>query len=215
MQIEKNSMYHSQYKQDQTLNELFFKNKKNGFFIDIGAYDGINLSNSYFFEKSLDWDGICVEPNPTVFEQLKKNRKAKCLNVGVWEEKKTLQFCKVSGPSEMLSGFVESYHVAHNHRVDHEIRTLGGSKEIIPIQCLSFMDIIKQNNVQKIDFMSIDVEGSEEKIICSIDFDQVEIDIIICENNYNETGISDFLKTKGFEHKGKIKIDDLFVRIQS
>lgn len=53
--------YKSQYSQDKFLNENFFKNKKNGVFIDIGAHDGITMSNSFFYEKQLGWDGLCVE----------------------------------------------------------------------------------------------------------------------------------------------------------
>ena len=41
--------YYSQFKQDQVLNEQIFKNKTDGFFVDIGAYDGITDSNSLFF----------------------------------------------------------------------------------------------------------------------------------------------------------------------
>lgn len=52
------SQYFSQFEQDKFLNEKFFKNKKNGVFIDIGAHNGINLSNTYFFEKKLNWRGI-------------------------------------------------------------------------------------------------------------------------------------------------------------
>lgn len=208
-------MYYSQYKQDQILNEQIFKNKKNGFFVDIGAHDGISYNNSYFFESELDWNGICIEPNPLVFEKLKQNRKAKCLNVGILSKSEILEFCKLSGYTEMLSGFLDFYHPDHKRRIENELKIHGGSKEIIKVQCLPFSELVELHDVKKIDLLSIDVEGSEESIVRSIDFERVEIDIIICENNYNETGISDFLKTKGFEHKGKIKIDDLFVRIQS
>lgn len=61
---------------------LCLKNKKNGFYIDIGAYDGINLSNTYIFEK-LGWDGFCVEASPKTFEALKKNRKCDLYNYAV------------------------------------------------------------------------------------------------------------------------------------
>lgn len=54
------------------MNERFFKNLKNGVFFDIGAHDGVSLSNTYFFEKELGWSGICLEPIPEVFERLKK-----------------------------------------------------------------------------------------------------------------------------------------------
>ncbi|MFM6153396.1 MAG: FkbM family methyltransferase, partial [Sphaerospermopsis kisseleviana] len=47
--------------------------KLDGFFIEIGAYDGIRLSNSYFFEK-IGWKGILIEAHPELAKQCKVNR---------------------------------------------------------------------------------------------------------------------------------------------
>ncbi len=80
--------YFSQYNQDKFLKEVVFSNKKEGFFIDIGAHNGILFSNSLFFEKFNDWSGICVEPNPSVFTKLILNRKSINLNVCIGSENK-------------------------------------------------------------------------------------------------------------------------------
>src|SRR5260221_7249446 len=72
------SAYYSQCGQDQFLYENFFRTKREGVFVDIGAHDGIFYSNTKFFEE-LGWQGLCIEPIPEVFEQLKKNRKAICI----------------------------------------------------------------------------------------------------------------------------------------
>ena len=49
--------------QAKIISELF-KDQKDGFFIEAGAYDGETLSNSLFFELKLGWKGLLVEPNP-------------------------------------------------------------------------------------------------------------------------------------------------------
>src|SRR5580700_5035187 len=72
--------YHGQFRQDKFINDHFFKNRKNGTFIDIGAFDGVSLSNTCFFEKELDWSGICIEPIPEIYEQLKANRNCTCIH---------------------------------------------------------------------------------------------------------------------------------------
>ena len=65
-----------QYGQALEIAKLF-KNKKNGFFIEAGAYDGEVYSNTLKFEMSLNWTGLLVEPNPDAFEELlTKNRKS-------------------------------------------------------------------------------------------------------------------------------------------
>lgn len=69
-----NNKYYSQCGQDEYLNRKIFKNRKNGLFLDIGANDCISFSNTYFFEKELNWKGICIESLPEVFKELEKNR---------------------------------------------------------------------------------------------------------------------------------------------
>jgi hypothetical protein len=66
--------YESQYRQDRYIDYLL-KRSSGGIFLDIGAYDGITISNSYFFEKKRNWTGICIEPVPHLAEKLKLNRK--------------------------------------------------------------------------------------------------------------------------------------------
>ena len=53
--------YNSQYGQDRYLNEHFFHDKEGGFFVDIGAHNGVTISDSLFYEKELGWKGICLE----------------------------------------------------------------------------------------------------------------------------------------------------------
>lgn len=64
------SQFYSQAGQDKYLIENIYKNKEKGFFIDIGAHDGITYSNTYYLEKELGWSGICIEPNPKIYKQL-------------------------------------------------------------------------------------------------------------------------------------------------
>lgn len=66
-------MSHSQLSQDLEVLK-FYNEKKNGFFIEIGANDGNILSNTYLLEKSYNWKGICVEPIPDKFKLLCENR---------------------------------------------------------------------------------------------------------------------------------------------
>lgn len=67
-------MYYSQCEEDVFLNNTIFKNKKNGVYIELGALDGVLYSNTKFFEDTLNWTGILIEPHPTKFLLLQKNR---------------------------------------------------------------------------------------------------------------------------------------------
>jgi hypothetical protein len=43
---------------------------RHGTFVDLGCYDGVTYSNTWYFERKLGWSGVCVEPNPTVFPRI-------------------------------------------------------------------------------------------------------------------------------------------------
>lgn len=60
---------------------------RNGYFVDLGAYDGIYLSNTYLLERRYEWNGICIEANPATFMSLRSNRRAKCVNAFVADGK--------------------------------------------------------------------------------------------------------------------------------
>jgi len=204
--------YYSQCGQDKYLIESVFNHKKNGVFFDIGAHDGISYSNTYYFEKELEWTGVCVEPQDENFQSLAKNRKCICLHGGIFDTEGELEFIKVNGPSEMLSGLAQTYDPRHLRRAQTEVAQLGGSIEILKIKTFRFNDICAKNNITHIDFLSIDTEGSEERIIQSIDFEAIDISVIAVENNFRENTIRLFLETKGYSFLCTLTGDDIYIK---
>lgn len=198
--------YYSEYGQDKYLNENIFKNKRNGIFVDIGADDGILNSNTYFFEKELGWNGICIEPRDNAFKKLKNNRKCLCIKVAIAAQKGTRNFVNVLEKIETFSGFLNTTANQHWKR----IKDKNAKWEIIKIKTHTLNKLCIQNNIKHIDYLSIDTEGSEEEIIRSIDFDQIIIDVIDVENNYGNLRIRQYLESKGYKFVDRLKIDDIY-----
>jgi len=192
--------YTSQVGQDKFLNENVFKNKKNGIFVDIGAYDGISHSNSYYFEKNLNWSGICIEPLPNKFKELVSCRNCKCINACVSKDEGNVKFFEVNGAPAMLSGIVRNYDPRHLERLNREIERDGGSCNVVEVSSMNINNILRQNNLTKIDYLSLDTEGSELEILKSIDFDSFYINAISVENNYSDPNFKIFLESKGFNY---------------
>lgn len=206
--------YFSQVGQDQYLNENFFKNTRDGFFVDVGAHNGVSISNTYFFEKELGWKGICIEPLPDAFKELKKNRSCICLNCCVSLVDATVDFFRVHSPflgTEMLSGIVSTYPPNHFERMQREIGYRGGSYEVIKVPSRRLDEIFAEHEVKLIDYLSIDTEGSELDIVKSINFDAVTIRYMTIENNYNDTIIREFIESKGFVLIHKLDVDDVYL----
>ena len=79
----------------QIIKNSFFRSKKNGYFVEIGAFDGVLGSNCIHFEKSLKWEGIAIEPSKIQFEKLSKNRNCKVLNEAISSTEKDVEFIEV------------------------------------------------------------------------------------------------------------------------
>jgi len=174
-------MYYSQCEEDIFLNENYFKNKKNGIYIELGALDGILFSNTKFFEDTLNWTGILIEPHSLMFELLQKNRPNNYLfNNLVSNTNELLNFkyfidchAAVSGVENTLSQ--HHFDVYYNNINNNHLR-----QSSIMIKPISLTEIIKQTDIKHFDLLSLDVEGHELEVLQSWDF-SVSIDIIIIE----------------------------------
>jgi FkbM family methyltransferase len=203
--------YFSQKGQDKFLHEQVFKGKQKGFFVEVGAHDGISFSNSYFFEKYLGWTGLCVEPNPELFKKLFQNRSCYCEQCCITNFSGQKPFLKCTGYIlEMYSGLLDSMDPRHTERINTEIATYGGDKEIIFVNCMNFKELFQKYKITHIDFLSLDIEGGEEAALRTIDFSQVSIDVIIVENNFNENIIKNYLESYRYERIGRLGKDDVY-----
>lgn len=203
--------YYSQYAQDKFLDEKIFKGKNNGFFVEIGAHNGIEKSNTYFFEQYRAWKGMCIEPIPNVFAELCKNRPdAININGCIGNTNGRVTFWQIEGYAEMLSGIASNYDPKHLARIEREIATRGGEKREITVECYKLNDILTQHQIEVVDYCSIDVEGSEMIILESIDFRQQIIKVMSVENNYASNEIKKILKGKGNRFVAKLEADEIF-----
>jgi len=199
---------YSQYGQDSYIKNKFFQNKTDGYFVNIGANDGVSLDNTLLFEKE-GWTGVCIEPNPEIFKKLIDNRKCICHNVALSDSDGVVNFLKIEGYSEMLSGILEFYDPRHLQRVDYELKMYGGSKTIIEIEAKKFSSL---NIKKEIDYVSIDVEGAELKILENIDFSTYDIHVLSVENNFSESTIINFMNKNGYDIDCVLHADNIFVK---
>jgi FkbM family methyltransferase len=176
--------YKSQYQQDKIVNELL-KGKRNGVFVDIGAHNGVDLSNSYFFEKELCWEGICIEPNPKAFRLLQSKRNCVCINKALSDRIGFAKFQQNYGSTSVLSGIVDSYDPDHLERVTRENKEGNIVPTFIEVETDLLSNVLDEYGYTNIDYMSIDTEGSEYDILKDFDFTKYHISVLDIE--FNET----------------------------
>jgi FkbM family methyltransferase len=166
--------YYSQIGQDQWVHSIL-GNKKNGFFVELGACDGLYLSNTLFFEKNLDWNGICIEPNDIFFKELQKNRKCILSNELVYSEENIEIDFSLCGP---VSGIV-----------DNNIGPFTQKKQIVTKKTTTLSTILDKSNAPNIiDYLSLDVEGQEYNILSTFPFNKYKFRCMTVEHNSPHIG---------------------------
>jgi FkbM family methyltransferase len=189
------------------------QNKKNGFFIELGAADGILCSNTYRLERDFGWDGILIEPIKDYFDMMCSMRKASHkYNICIGETNGVVDFKRIEGYSKMLSGISTEYPVQHESRIDREVVERNQQVFIDKVVCRQLADVIVECGNPHIDYLSVDVEGGEFSVVKSLNMESNSIrpTVIGCENSYDDRRIEDYLKTFGYTKIGKVAIDDFY-----
>jgi FkbM family methyltransferase len=201
-------MSYSFHKNEEHIRALC--NVEKGYFVDIGAHDGVTGSATKYFE-DLGWEGVCVEPLPKVFQQLVNNRKCVLKNVAISDKTGYADFLEIEGYSEMLSGLTETYDPRHVERIKRELEHYGGVQQLIRVQTAKFEDVVSQS---RIDFLSLDTEGSEMQILNTIDFDKFDIRVVSVENNFMDPAFDQFFVQRGYRLDSVwSNCDQVFVKI--
>jgi FkbM family methyltransferase len=156
--INRAALWHtSQAGQDYWVYGEVFNEMREGFFVDVGAHDGVYLSNTYLLEKRYHWKGICVEANRGTFESLKVARSATCINACVDSGVRSVQF----NENSVLGGIIGSD--CDNISAD--------SAFVVQIETQTLDAILRSCNAPKeIDYLSIDIEGAEDRALLTFPF---------------------------------------------
>ena len=152
--------------------------KKNGYFVEFGATDGINGSNTYLLENEFLWSGILVEPAKVWRERLFKNRpNADIETLCVWKDSESSVIFNETDVASLST--IDTF----SNKDTHEITRRIGKK--YQIKTISLNDLLRKFHAPKyIDYLSIDTEGSEYEILKAFDFSEYNIRIITVEHNY-------------------------------
>lgn len=172
--------------------------KRNGFFVEFGATDGVRLSNTYLLEVAFGWQGICAEPNPAMFDKLRGNRRCQvtqaCIGA-VTGEKVDFVFADEYGG--MVRDMGADMH-AKKRAAFASMQEFRAELETTSLNDL----LVSMNAPPDIDYISIDTEGSELSILQTFPFDKWRVRCLTVEHNHvkaSREAIFALLQSHGYE----------------
>jgi FkbM family methyltransferase len=168
--------FYSQYGEDKILNAIF-SGKRDGVCVEVGGFDGVTGSNSYFFEK-LGWKCLVVEPMPDFCAAIRKARTCGLAEVAVSDKEGEAAFYVPEGSETLATMETDPGHFA---RIAE-----GGSKvREIKVKTRKLDAVLTERGIDRMDFISIDVEGHEMSVLKGFSVDKFRPRIILLEDNFN------------------------------
>ena len=202
-----NQKYYGQFQTDKHISEFFPKGYI-GNCMEIGACDGVFVSNTLIFEQQ-GWNCICVEPNKEYYKSLSKNRKCTVNCACGLENKNDVDFTIFDlhgGNQSAISSLKidERLVDSHTHLISNSFT------EKVNIRTID--EILKQFPlIISLDFLSIDTEGTELDVLQGFDIDKWKPKLFVIENNFNDPQITEYLSVFGYKKVKRIEVNDFYI----
>lgn len=201
---------YSQFGEDRIIQE-FFQDGYKGVCIDVGATDGIGMSNSYHFEQQ-GWFCICCEANPQMYESLKLNRQNGIHCAVGKEDKDEVEFKIVT-----LEGQGGNQTAVSSLEIDQRLYDqhlfLQPRVEIVKVPMMTLDAILsKYPNIKNIDFVSVDTEGTEVDVMKGFNIDLWKPRVVILENNFDDRKYIDYMDSVGYRRATRNVVNDIYIR---
>ena len=185
------------------------------FFIEVGANNGINQSNTFFLEKKYKSKGLLIEPSQVLFEKCIKYRSRRNIfeNVALVSNQYKKEFIKLVFADLMTIVDENSKRNTKGH-LERSRKFYKKENYSFYAKAITLGKLLKKHNIKKVNFISIDVEGYEMNLLMGLDFSKVIIDYILVETNDFQK-INNFLLKKNYKLIKKLSIHDFLFKLNS
>ncbi len=171
-------IYYSQHGEDFLLEKLFEKEENNGYYVEVGCIDGKVFSNSLFFEEN-GWNGMCVEAHPDYIELLNTNR-PNSIVVHAAAGERDEAFVEFYAN---LRGSLSTLEKGKEKEFAQEFGKWFTGFEVKQVPMYTLDTIYAQYDIDKIDFLSLDIEGYEVCALKGMSFKKYKPTVIIVESD--------------------------------
>jgi FkbM family methyltransferase len=197
-------MYYAEFNTDKVVMESFFQNNKNGIMVEVGAGPPEFYSMSKHF-RDTGWRCICIDPNPKFVKQHtdagNEIYQYACSN----EERK--------GTFKIMEGF--GWNAAHegiSHSALEFKYGYNGSFSEIEVSIIKLNTLLEKLSIDKIDFLSIDVEGWELEVMEGFDIKKYDPKVILLENYTHSPDYEKYMNSIGYQLHSNVEYNYIFYK---
>jgi len=187
--------YVSQAGQDLAVDRLF-RGKRGGTFVDVGGYDGVSGSNTFFLEVFRGWTGILIEPVEAQLNAARVIRRCDCRRLAIAPADGEAEFIEISHGYTQMSGLASTYDPALLDTVRADPRHRETAVRV-PTRTLS--GVLADAGLPDPDFVSLDVEGAELAILEEFPFDRHRVGVWAIENNTASAQHGRIMRAAGYD----------------
>jgi FkbM family methyltransferase len=192
--------FYSQHNEELIIRH-FFDDRENGFFLDVGCFKWRQLSTTYYLEEHLGWKGIGIDANDALEAGYLRHRpNTKFMNYLVTDKTGPPGTFYLALGSEGISSaddaWITKFYGAFFPKKKARIRE-------VTVPTISLNDLLDQEGVTKIDFLSMDIEGHEPKALAGFDIERFRPELVCIEWRGNEEVISAYFESHGYRRIDK------------
>lgn len=183
--------------------------KRNGFFVEFGATDGVLLSNTLLLEKLFGWSGLLAEPNPEYFDALKKNRSSKACDACIAGKSGEIVEFVLADEFGGIKDFI-----SRDRHASRRAPYAALPENVLHLETITLDSFLEQNDAPKrIDYISVDTEGNELDILRAFPFEKWDVSMWTVEHNFTEDReeIYQIMTSNGYQRK-EVRFDDWYYK---
>jgi FkbM family methyltransferase len=199
--------YQAQHGEDRWL-ERHFAGETSGFFVEVGAYDGVVLSNTYFLE-SIGWRGVLVEPDAEKARACRTNRPKcqvfECAAVASDEVKEVAFYAVEGGEVYSSAGKLDEFQA-------ERLSSWGLKHKKTTVAARTLDSMLTDAKASRVDFVSIDVEGGELDVLRGFDLKRWQPRVVMIEVNrfMRPRGVREIFTRAGYAFLESIEVNEIY-----
>jgi FkbM family methyltransferase len=198
--LETGTKLYSQFDEELIIRD-FFADRRDGFFLDVGAWHATRSSTTYYLEKHLGWSGIAIDAQKGLAPEWRRYRlRSRFFSYIVTDHSGGMETLYLGGPVSSIEPTHQEKLVESGMMPKREAE----KQRTVQVETITLDDLLDREGVEEIDFLSMDIEQSEPQALAGFDIKRFKPELVCIEAHRNtRERISAYFERNGYERLEK------------